>query len=531
MDYRADHVFAAAAAVAAKGWKVVKLYGVKNDCTCTCHLGNRCPNPGKHPSGDNWPARATSDEEVIGEWFNYANADENLRVNVGVKLGRDSGIIDIEFDSPEAEAALKRYGLDQIDTPTYTASRGCHRIFRWEDDLPDVAVVKVDGIEVRLGGGGKAAQSVMPSSWHRTGIQYSWLPGRSIDEVDPAPLPAAFKAALKTNSRQGGGGAVAQARQVLAGRVEVTVGNRHGHLVGVASWLCGHIRRFTPEDLDIVTNLMLDVNKALPQPKDPAEAMRIAADQFEYYRLRAEDRRGIRERPLDGYGLEWNDDTRQWDPGEWTLTIVHSDPIEYRLTIPYRGRQCIVSMDETEILNHITVAQKILKSTARIDLMRPYADAWKLVWMGGRVREGDGWRDVESLRARMLDDADEEQPSLDSCLWSQHAAILRSYLRPFGRSDDEDEAPYTDGTPKWIKGRDGVWRLYFKWQDMIRYAWANVKPTITTVQERELKRKILLITGERDFKEHVWKRGDESLGKFKVWTDDHIAALDQLTGA
>ena len=532
MEYRAQQVFQSAAAVAGKGWKVVKLYGVKDDATCTCHRGAQCPTPGKHPAGGaDWQNRATDDEDQISEWFDYSDTSQSDRVNVGVRLGESSGIIDVEVDGPEAEETLRKYGLDKIATPTYRASRGCHRIFRYEDDLPDVGVVKVDQLEVRLGGGGKAAQSVMPASWHRTGIQYLWLPGMSLDEIEPAPLPPEFKAAVKANSKQGGSGAVAQAVQAIIGEVQVPIGNRHGYLVGVASWLCGNLKRHLPEDRTIVTNLLLAQNRSLPTPKAPDEVMRIAADQFEHYRMRAEERRNNRERPFEAYGLEWNFETREWDAGTWSLTIVRSDPVEYRLTFPHEGRLVRVSMNKDQIYNPVTVSGLILDASTNIDMSVPYSDAWKLLWMGGRVRDGDGWRNVVSLRARLVQDAEVETPSLDSCVWSQHAAILRGYLRPFSRSDDdENDPPCADGTPKWVK-KGGNWLLYFKWQEMLRSAWRNVSVPITVEQERTLKRKILEVTGEKDFKESGFIHNGESLGKFKVWTDAHINALDQLTGA
>jgi hypothetical protein len=108
VEYRAQEVFQSAAAVAGKGWKIVKLHGVKDDATCTCHKGSECPTPGKHPAGGaDWQSRATSDEDQISDWFDYSDENESHRVNVGVRLGKTSGIIDVEVDGPEAEETLK----------------------------------------------------------------------------------------------------------------------------------------------------------------------------------------------------------------------------------------------------------------------------------------------------------------------------------------------------------------------------------------------------------------------------------------
>jgi hypothetical protein len=61
-------------------------------------------------------------------------------------------------------------------------------------------VVKVNGIEVRLGG--NAGQSVSPPSRHRSGVQYQWLPGMSPSDVDVARLPKAFKQAMFAENKK-----------------------------------------------------------------------------------------------------------------------------------------------------------------------------------------------------------------------------------------------------------------------------------------------------------------------------------------
>ena len=82
--------------------------------------------------------------------------------DVGVLLGEDSGIVDIECDSPEAEAELQRYLPEGFKTPCFRSTRGVHRLFRWQRGLPATAVRKVGAIEARLGN--KPAQTVLPSA-------------------------------------------------------------------------------------------------------------------------------------------------------------------------------------------------------------------------------------------------------------------------------------------------------------------------------------------------------------------------------
>lgn len=531
MDYRAQEVFQAAAAVARKGWKVVRLYGVRDNCTCTCFKGKDCPNPGKHPSGDDWQSRATDSEDQISDWFHYGDDNENMRVNVGVRLGKASGIIDVEVDGPEAEETLKKFGLDSIDTPTYRASRGCHRLFRYEDDLPDVGVVKVDQLEVRLGGGGKAAQSVMPSSWHRTGIQYLWLPGMSPDDVEPAPLPEEFKKAIKANSKKGGSGAICQAIDVVRDDRQVTAGGRHGFLVGYASRLARTLKDFTLADKKELTNILSACNQRFcspPKPEDEVE--RIASDQFNHYRDRAVERRA--DKPFERFGLRWNDEVREYDPGEWRLTVVHSDPVEYRLRFQYEGRLISASFDAKQLPESKDVAAGVLAASGKINLRDPHNSRWHEIWVGYTIRNDDGQRDVRGLMSKLLEEADEEWPSVDSLSYSQHAAFLLSYLRPFSRSDDDDDVlPCPDGTPKWIKSAEGTWSLYFKWHELCAAAWRSAKAGIPTLKEKtKLKRHILAEAGLEDFVDRKFTVNGKP-GRWIVWSDAHMTALDRLTGA
>jgi hypothetical protein len=167
------------------GWHLVPLYGVVEPEVCTCWKGKDCGTPGKHPSGgEAWHLSATNDEDEVLSWF-----DNGRPVNVGLLLGPKSGVIDVELDGDDAKAAWDELGLGEIWTPTYRAGRGPHRLFRWQEDLPAVAVRKVMGIEVRIGNGGKAAQSVVPPSTHHTGIRYEWVPGLSPDDVELQTLP------------------------------------------------------------------------------------------------------------------------------------------------------------------------------------------------------------------------------------------------------------------------------------------------------------------------------------------------------
>jgi hypothetical protein len=141
------------------------------------------PCDGKRPVWTRWQTVRRSREEL-------AAALGNCRLlNIGVVLGQCPWI-DVETDTPEGEANLRAiFGSDLPRTPVWRSKRGEHRAFKRPPGLPNKAVVKVDGIEFRIGGGKKGALSIVPPSVHPDGPRYEWLPGLSLHEVEPAELP------------------------------------------------------------------------------------------------------------------------------------------------------------------------------------------------------------------------------------------------------------------------------------------------------------------------------------------------------
>lgn len=172
-----SRILSAALDYAGRGWRVLPL------------------REGKIPRPKAWQRVASCDESIIERWW-----QENPSDNVGVRLGEASGIIDIECDSPEAEEMLLRlFDGDPPVTPTFSAKRGKHRLFRWRLDLPaqDKAVFKFGALEFRTGNGDKGAQSVFPPSIHPSGVEYAWLVHP--DDAPVAELSDAFIAKLHNN--------------------------------------------------------------------------------------------------------------------------------------------------------------------------------------------------------------------------------------------------------------------------------------------------------------------------------------------
>lgn len=163
----------AALEYASFGWRVVPLHSViEGRCSCgskTCQKESR--SRGKHPRVKDWQREASTDETRIGEWF-----ERWPESNVGIQMGKSSGIIDFETDSDEGESKLLEvFGGPIPVTPMFSSGRGRHRLFRWHDDLPDIGTIPLGWGDIKLGGGGKGSQCVFPPSRHFSGKQYRWL--------------------------------------------------------------------------------------------------------------------------------------------------------------------------------------------------------------------------------------------------------------------------------------------------------------------------------------------------------------------
>jgi len=182
------------------GWRVIVLHSA-SDGVCSCNKGSSCPSPGKHPRLRDWPNKATTDTQAIGQWFDRWPAS-----NLGIRLGPASGIVDVEFDGSVGEATASRL-LSGIATPAYTSARSTHRLFQFPMGLTiPKAVATVQGLELRFGTGSLGAQSVFPPSVHASGVPYRWLDGLSPSDAPLSPFPEALAQLLASPTSGNGSG-------------------------------------------------------------------------------------------------------------------------------------------------------------------------------------------------------------------------------------------------------------------------------------------------------------------------------------
>lgn len=140
----------------------------------TVSLGGEDLNsPGKQPIGGGWGRNRHSIESLRDAWRKTPNA------GVGLLLGENGGIIDIEIDDPTTgeDSLSSLMGGEVVETMGWTSRRGRHLLFRWDRRLArfDNHVLKeVDGtlpgfpgLELRIGSDAiraKQTQSVCPPS-------------------------------------------------------------------------------------------------------------------------------------------------------------------------------------------------------------------------------------------------------------------------------------------------------------------------------------------------------------------------------
>ena len=519
--------FKAATAVAKEGLKLVKVYGFTKDGVCECNSGARCPSPGKHPIGYEWQKFATTDENTIAEWF---EDEERPVFNFGVLLGEASGVIDVEADTEEALAALKQWGLDQIDTPAFQSGRSPHFLYKWETGLPNKAVVKVDGIECRLGNE-KASQTVLPPSWHGSGVAREWLPGRSPGECDLQPLPKAFRdAVIRAGGGKGKGITKAAREATVAGKVFKEGEGRHDQLYGEAVNCARDLPHSSEEQVERIHQILLGLNLKQCNPPYPEdEVRRWTNDAIRHVRDKEAERINAQRTPWERMGLQKNLETKEYEPGAWLLTVFHSDPVEWVLggvLSPTAGAVAVI-LNEDEFLSPKKTARKILSTTGDVDPENPNPSAWSRLWTGYT----DDDRAVKGLKCKLMEDCRHEYPPPEYQRHALLAAWMLDYLRRFARpTSDTATEPSPTGSPRWIY-EGGSMVLSFRCEDAWHKAAEQAGGTVTTSEYRDVGRRIRKITGEKEFSAMSRRgKGSKHGARFVLWDDRHIAALEKLAG-
>jgi len=134
-------------------------------------------------------SRLASTDEIKKWWA------DNPTALIAVVTGNFSNICGSDADKPEALARLTEF-LTISKIPTSKTPRpGNHFFFRPPKDCPGGNSTPL-GLDFR----GQNSLIILPPSINCQGKAYSWVPGLSLDEIEPPPLPQAYVEFIRSNS-------------------------------------------------------------------------------------------------------------------------------------------------------------------------------------------------------------------------------------------------------------------------------------------------------------------------------------------
>jgi hypothetical protein len=224
--------------------------------------------PGKkRPIGERWGLQQPTEASL------RATFNRNPREGVGIRVGPEAGVIDLEIDGPEGERSLAALcGGELPETLGWTSARRPHRLFRWDERLAALfhKVTKklsdvLPGLELRLGIGGQG-QSACPPTVGTDGKAREWfghdiakLPEAAIEFLENA-LAGQRREELRTDRRSASSDPVAASfRKGLeneAGKVAMARdGDRHNTLLRAARTLGGYVQHGFLNENEIVAAL------------------------------------------------------------------------------------------------------------------------------------------------------------------------------------------------------------------------------------------------------------------------------------
>jgi hypothetical protein len=560
-EFDPDAMFKACALYLSKGLILVRVHGIWPDGRCTCgrkdhaigKSGER--NCGKHPVGDDWASRVAQTEDDILEWL-----EDGIPFNVGCLLGPKGGMIDSEDDDEAARQFRKSIGMDDLETPTWTSGKSTHQLTRWDDCLSECkGTASPGGLEVRMGAGEASIQSVLPPSWHRSGVQYSWKPGFSLDDVEIARTPKALLVALSNGAgRSAGKPDEKPASTMLFGKIPD--GHRHRAILRW-SWF-KIVNQRNPLDRtmqEITTREILLLNKENCQPPaDEKHVRQIIADCLEHYRRRketgwspadADAEESAVERELDNiaaaedgkkkpppgsgfelYGLKkvTVGKTEAYEPGDWRIEMIHSDPPEIVLCVPLweatpcRGR---IHMTFDTFRSAPKVAAAVFTAT-RAYILDGDAGRWQKIWKGHDACKANGFQAVPGLMELLMARKREEDDiavGTSSLRYAQLAGYVLQVIKKATTPKSEDNPePNESGRPCWVTP-DELWLQWGKiWEDIGR------SHDVVPGERNRVRAKLLEIMGQRDF-DHRRHRFESGRLEYVVFTREWLAALERLS--
>jgi KaiC/GvpD/RAD55 family RecA-like ATPase len=147
----------------------------------------------KRPLTANGLKNATTDAEQIAAWWT-----RHPDANIGMATGEISGVVVVDVDGPDGEAALATFG-DLPVTPVSSTGKGRHLLFARPDGGARNTASKLGRSLDTRGDGGYI---VVPPSVHPSGAVYAWHPDAHPRTVTPASLPEPLRVAMTATASQ-----------------------------------------------------------------------------------------------------------------------------------------------------------------------------------------------------------------------------------------------------------------------------------------------------------------------------------------
>jgi len=144
-------------------------------------------HPGaKRPLITNWTKEATDNVQTVGQWWNTWPA-----ANIGVAMGPQSGVIDIETDIKDnvnGEDTLAALGELPPTWSFRSGGGGIHRLFK----CPGIDIRNRTSVLPCVDVRGLGGYAVFPPSFHPNGNRYEWLPGCAPADMPEGPVVLPF---------------------------------------------------------------------------------------------------------------------------------------------------------------------------------------------------------------------------------------------------------------------------------------------------------------------------------------------------
>lgn len=181
-NQRQNALMEAAVLYAERGWPVLPLHTIKNG-ECTCSKKSECPHAGKHPHLPNGVKGATTDKDMIVQWWTqWPDA------NIGIATGEKSfDVLDVDVKG-DGKSVLEKLEVEHgklPDTPRQkTGSGGGQYFFKYSGKVKN-PVRFLPGLDARSNGG----YVVAPPSKHYSGGTYEWEEGKSPTDLQFVDMP------------------------------------------------------------------------------------------------------------------------------------------------------------------------------------------------------------------------------------------------------------------------------------------------------------------------------------------------------